>query len=343
MADHSEFTYASRHTALGEFEPTTLDELLPEGAEVVRRAFFTSAKKQELVVAYEETLVAMSVESSFLWFAVAARDAKHAAYVKDALLDAFPEGEDIPAGEAKVPLVVWSAGRAMLQGGGRINALKVHPWQEIRPDYAPETGAALAGLFDGFEPGERRPAVVARRPRHGEVARARGARARVALVVRDPLRGRPRGPARDSDYLLSVTLHPVMRPCAWKLVILEDTGELLTADASARTGHALSRLLNVTDGMLGQGSNTLFLITTNEPLQSFHEAVARPGRCASQVEFLPLSAAQGTERLRSHGAPQHPPLSGPAALADLYAMLAGDEVAPARRRGPVGFAPREVA
>ena len=82
MADHSEFTYAFRHTALGELEPTTLDELLPEGAEVVRRAFFTSAKKQELVVAYEETLVAMSVESSFLWLAVAARDAKHAAYVK---------------------------------------------------------------------------------------------------------------------------------------------------------------------------------------------------------------------------------------------------------------------
>ena len=91
-----------------------------------------------------------------------------------------------------------------------------------------------------------------------------------------------------------MTLQPVKRPREWKLVILEDTGELLTADASARTGHALSRLLNITDGMLGQGSKTLFLITTNEPLESFHEAVARPGRCASQVEFLPMSAAQGT-------------------------------------------------
>jgi len=344
MADHCEFTYAFRHTALGELEPTTLDELLPEGAEVVRRAFFTSAKKQELVVAYEETLVAMSVESSFLWLAVAARDAKHAAYVKDALLDAFPEGEDIPAGEAKVPLVVWTAGRAMLQGGGRINALKVHPWEEIRRNYAPEPGAALAGLFDGFEPGKGGGlalwhGVPGMGKSHALGARAHAGRSWCAIhYVADPedLLG-------DSDYLLSVTLHPVKRPRAWKLVILEDTGELLTADASARTGHALSRLLNVTDGMLGQGSNTLFLITTNEPFQSFHEAVARPGRCASQVEFLPLSAIQGTEWLRSHGAPEHPPLSGPAALADLYAMLAGDEVAPARRRGPVGFARTEVA
>ena len=177
MADHSEFTYAFRHTALGELEPTTLDELLPEGAEVVRRAFFTSARKQELVVAYEETLVAMSVESSFLWLAVAARDPKHAAYVKDALLDAFPEGEDIPAGEAKVPLVVWTAGRAMLQGGGRINALKVHPWEEIRPNYALETGAALAGLFDGFEPG-RGGACCSRTASPAQGSRTRSERSR---------------------------------------------------------------------------------------------------------------------------------------------------------------------
>ena len=88
----------------------------------------------------------------------------------------------------------------------------------------------------------------------------------------------------DSDYLLSVTLHPVKTPRAWKLVILEDTGELLTADASARTGHALSRLLNVTDGMLGQGSNTLFLITTNEPLERVPgSSRSRPSRVKPSV------------------------------------------------------------
>ena len=67
------------------------------------------------MVAYEDTLVAMSVDASYVWMAVAARDAKHAAYVKDTLLDAFPEGEDIPAGEAKVPFFVWTAGSAALR------------------------------------------------------------------------------------------------------------------------------------------------------------------------------------------------------------------------------------
>ena len=70
-ADHSEFTYAFRHTALGELEPTTLEGILPEGAEVVRRVFFTSMKKQDLMVAYEDTLVAMSVNATWVWMAMA--------------------------------------------------------------------------------------------------------------------------------------------------------------------------------------------------------------------------------------------------------------------------------
>jgi len=343
-ADYAEFTYATRHTALGALEPTTLEGILPEGAQVVRRVFFTSMKKQDLMVAYEDSLVAMSVSATWVWMAVAARDAKHAAYVKDALLDAFPEGEDIAAVEAKVPFFVWTAGSAAL-GGGRLNPLKVDPWEEIRDNYAPETGSALTGLFDGFEPGKGGSlllwhGVPGTGKSHALGALAHAWRSWCAThYVADPeaLLG-------DPDYLLTVTLEPVKPPREWKLIILEDTSELLTADASARTGHALSRLLNVTDGMLGQGSNTLFLITTNEPLGSFHEAVARPGRCASQVEFLAMSAAQGTEWLRAHGAPSElPALRAPAALADLYAMLEGDQVAPSHRRGPVGFAPGEVA
>lgn len=37
----------------------------------------------------------------------------------------------------------------MLPGGGRINALKVHPWEQIRPNYAPGAGEALLSLVAG--------------------------------------------------------------------------------------------------------------------------------------------------------------------------------------------------
>jgi len=78
----------------------------------------------------------------------------------------------------------------------------------------------------------------------------------------------------------------------WRLLVLEDTGELLTADAKENVGQALSRLLNVTDGLIGQGMRLLILVTTNEEVGKLHPAVTRPGRCASQVDFTALSASE---------------------------------------------------
>ena len=52
----------------------------------------------------------------------------------------------------------------------------------------------------------------------------------------------------------------------WKIVVLEDAGEFLASDAKHLKGQALSRLLNVCDGVLGQAMRALVLVTTNEPL-----------------------------------------------------------------------------
>ena len=96
--------------------------------------------------------------------------------------------------------------------------------------------------------------------------------------------------------------------------------------------------MNVTDGMLGQTSNTLFLITTNEPVSSFHEAVSRPGRCAALVEFLPLSSKEASAWLQEQGSDER--VTGPTTLADLYGLVAGTPM-PQQPHGPVGFAPPE--
>lgn len=80
----------------------------------------------------------------------------------------------------------------------------------------------------------------------------------------------------------------------WKILILEDTGDLLAANARESYGQGLARLLNVVDGMIGQGLRVLALVTTNDQLSDLHPAVTRPGRCASQLEFGPLSAEEAT-------------------------------------------------
>jgi len=120
----------------------------------------------------------------------------------------------------------------------------------------------------------------------------------------------------------------------WRLLVLEDTGELLTPDAKSIIGQGLSRFLNVVDGLIGQGLRVLVLVTTNEELRRLHPAVARPGRCAANIEFEPLGANEAGAWLQSHGVAGE--AVGRRILASLYAELEGLD-ADHPNRG-VGFA-----
>ena len=108
---------------------------------------------------------------------------------------------------------------------------------------------------------------------------------------------------------------------SWRLLILEDTGELLSADARIQAGQGLSRFLNVVDGLIGQGLRILVLVTTNEEIGRLHPAVARPGRCAAKILFTPIPPEQANAWLaeRDHDAT----VSAPLTLAALYAIVEG--------------------
>jgi hypothetical protein len=120
----------------------------------------------------------------------------------------------------------------------------------------------------------------------------------------------------------------------WRLLVLEDTGELLRPDAKAIIGQGLSRFLNVVDGLIGQGLRVLVLVTTNERIETLHPAVARPGRCAANIEFDPLSQQEATAWLDQHGVPAD--ADAPRILASLYAQLDGRDSGDAPR--PTKFA-----
>lgn len=87
----------------------------------------------------------------------------------------------------------------------------------------------------------------------------------------------------------------------WKLIVCEDTGELLSTDAKDRSGQGLSRLLNIVDGMIGQGLKIMVLITTNEQLEKLHPAVKRPGRCANLTEFVGFEKPEAEAWLAAQG------------------------------------------
>lgn len=127
----------------------------------------------------------------------------------------------------------------------------------------------------------------------------------------------------DDGYLQRVRAHQGSSRA--KLLVLEDAGELVSSDARVAAGQALSRLLNMTDGILGQGANVSVLVTTNESIDRLHPAISRPGRCWSQLSFARLTHDQASEWLRAAHVDREAPSEG-ASLAQLYAWKRGDDV-----------------
>jgi len=106
-------------------------------------------------------------------------------------------------------------------------------------------------------------------------------------------------PIAESGDAKAETLIECGQP--WHLLVMEDSDEFLQADAKLQKGQSLSRLLNMADGLIGQGLNLLVLITTNEPLGKIHPAIQREGRCLANVEFGRLSLDEVEAWIKAHG------------------------------------------
>ncbi len=117
----------------------------------------------------------------------------------------------------------------------------------------------------------------------------------------------------------------------WRLLLLEDCDELIRGEAKHTAGQALSRLLNLTDGLLGQGRNVLVGVTTNEDLERLHPAVVRPGRCLARIEVGSLTRKESVAWL---GHEDGVGRDG-ATLAELFALRRGTGPAsvPAQHEG----------
>jgi uncharacterized ferritin-like protein (DUF455 family) len=59
--------------------------------------------------------------------------------------------------------------------------------------------------------------------------------------------------------------------------------------------------MNVVDGMIGQGLDLAVLLTTNEKIENFHEAVVREGRINTMIDFEKFSIDESKIWLEDHG------------------------------------------
>jgi hypothetical protein len=111
----------------------------------------------------------------------------------------------------------------------------------------------------------------------------------------------------------------------WRLVVMEDADEFLAVDAKMLVGQSLARLLNITDGIVGQGLRLLILITTNEPMNKIHEAIAREGRCLAKLHFKALERAVCQRWLERKGVTSGDVTGDRKTLAQLYGILSGQK------------------
>jgi chloramphenicol 3-O-phosphotransferase len=323
------FVHLAQDSFPGRAQPTALAEL---GTPIMIRANGREDEIEALLRLRDGELVLIDAGHGHLWIDVAART-RSAADAGVQRLRARLRSD--PPVSDRVSIAFWMRGES--GGDVRHREIEAPPFRVIASNYPTVVRRQLERLFEITRPSRGRLILWRGAPGTGKshalraLARAWAPWCSAHFIV-DPEELLGRG----GSYLLDLLSSDAEDEHRWRLVILEDTGEMIAADARSVTGQALSRLLNVADGLIGQGTNTLLLITTNEPVGRLHPAARRPGRCLADIEFVPFSLVEARAWLTAHGSSRD--IDSPTTLAELFDETANDAQVAADPLPRFGFA-----
>jgi hypothetical protein len=243
---------------------------------------FTTERNATSLYDLDGTLVTFGYSPGHVFVIAAANEQQAVESLFERLRELLPTPD--PSSKHEVPVTFWTYGMQGPQQSWR--SIAVPSWEEIEANYAASTHAPLASIMRDFRPSHGGQLVLW----HGPAGTGKTFALRALawewrdwcelsyIVDPDAFFG------EHADYLMSVLLedgdammmrrlhvrswtsyaplsHGMLVPDVeeieeeqeppWRLLVLEDAGELIQADARAAAGQGLSRFLNVVDGLIG--------------------------------------------------------------------------------------------
>ena len=269
--------------------PELLIAALPDGGVLTR----TFTHEENLVVFVRGPGFAAKIDCSApvvdLEFAASTYEAATAlAKAFKAALDYTPPRDEL------VRLRVWGGGEVLYR-----DHKEPVDWSQIATNYSAPTRDALCSLMAHTESSPRSGKIILW---HGEPGTGKSWALRSLMSAWNnwceaDLILDPEFAFASPNYVAQ--LLKAQGPVKNRLLICEDADSLVSS-REGREGR-LERILNMADGIVGQGSNTMILITTNAGPDRLDPAVSRPGRCFANIHFSRFSVEEAKERVQCSG------------------------------------------